>query len=170
MFKSMACTLLTVLALASAGCAKKVDVTAAKTALQTADADWSASVAQGADAFAGFVAADGVIMPPNEPAVNGPAAAKDWAAKMISMPGFGVTWTANVVEVAASGDVGVTSGSYDLHANAPDGSTFSDHGKYLTVWKKDASGAWKVAHDIFNSDMPAMASAPADTTRAAPIK
>lgn len=159
-----------VLALASAGCAKKVDVTAAKTALQTADADWSASVATGADAFAGFVASDGVIMPPNEPAVSGAAAAKDWASKMISMPGFGVTWAATVVEVAASGDVGYTSGSYDLHAGTPDGSTFSDHGKYLTVWKKDASGAWKVAYDMFNSDVPAMASAPADTTKAAPVK
>jgi ketosteroid isomerase-like protein len=159
-----------VLALASAGCAKKVDVTAAKTALQTADADWSASVATGADAFAGFVASDGVIMPPNEPAVSGAAAAKDWASKMTSMPGFGVTWAANVVEVAASGDVGYTSGAYDLHANAPDGSTFSDHGKYLTVWKKDAAGAWKVAYDMFNSDVPVMAAAPADTTKAAPAK
>ncbi|HET6462396.1 MAG TPA: DUF4440 domain-containing protein [Candidatus Krumholzibacteria bacterium] len=170
MSMKIACALVAVLALASAGCAKKVDVSAAKTALQKADADWSASVATGADAFAGFVAADGVIMPPNEPAVNGAAAAKDWAAKMTAMPGFGVTWAANVVEVAASGDVGCTSGAYDLHANAPDGSTFSDRGKYLTIWKKDATGAWKVAYDCFNSDMPAMASAPADTTKSAPVR
>jgi ketosteroid isomerase-like protein len=156
---------LVVLAVASAGCAKKVDVAGAKTDLQKADADWSASVAAGADAFAGFVASDGVIMPPNEPAVSGAAAAKDWAAKMTAMPGFGVTWAANVVEVAASGDVGYTSGSYDLHMNMPGGSPMSDRGKYLTVWKKDASGAWKVAYDIFNSDMPAMpAAAPADTS------
>ena len=126
------CALLVVLALASAGCAKKVDVAASKTALQTADADWSKSVATGADGFMGFVAADGVIMPPNEPAVSG-AAAHDWASKMIGMPGFGVTWTANAVEVASSGDVGYTSGTYDLHANAPDGSPVSDHGKYLTT-------------------------------------
>lgn len=163
------CALLVVLAMASAGCAKKVDVSASKTALQTADADWSKSTATGADAFVGFVAPDGVIMPPNEPAVSG-AGAHDWAAKMMAMPGFGVTWTANAVEVASSGDVGYTSGTYDLHANGPDGAPFSDHGKYLTVWKKDASGAWKVAYDIFNSDMPPMAAAPADTTKTAPMK
>jgi ketosteroid isomerase-like protein len=156
------CAFLIALALASAGCAKKVDVTASKTALQTADADWSKSVATGADAFAAFVAQDGVVMPPNEPAVSG-AAVKDWAAKMIAMPGFGVTWASNVVEVAASGDVGYTSGTYDLHANGPGGAPFSDHGKYLTVWKKDASGAWKVAYDMFNSDVP-MPGAMADST------
>jgi ketosteroid isomerase-like protein len=89
---------------------------------------------------------------------------------MMAMPGFGVTWTSNMAEVASSGDVGYTSGTYDLHANAPDGSPFSDHGKYLTVWKKDTTGAWKVAADMFNSDMPAMAAAPADTTKTAPMK
>jgi ketosteroid isomerase-like protein len=157
------CALLVVLALASAGCAKKVDVTAAKTALQTADAEWSTSVATGADAFVGFLAQDGVIMPPNEPAVSG-AAAHDWAAKMMAMPGFGVTWAANVTEVAASGDVGYTSGTYDLHASGPDGSAISDHGKYLTVWKKDASGAWKVAYDMFNSDAAMPAVMTPDTT------
>ena len=157
------CAVLFVLALASAGCAKKVDMAGSKTALQTADADWSKSVATGADAFMGFVATDGVIMPPNEPAVSG-SGAHDWAAKMMAMPGFGVTWTANMVEVAASGDVGYTSGTYDLHMNAPDGSAISDHGKYLTVWKKDASGAWKVAYDIFNSDAAMPASMVPDTT------
>jgi len=161
--------LLVALAVASAGCAKKVDVAGSKTALQKADSDWSASVAQGADAFAGFVASDGVVMPPNEPAVSG-AAVKDWASKMIAMPGFGVTWTSNVAEVSASGDVGYTSGTYDLHANGPDGSPFSDHGKYLTVWKKDATGAWKAAYDMFNSDMPATGAAPADTSKTAPAK
>jgi ketosteroid isomerase-like protein len=165
-----ACAFVAALALASAGCAKKMDTTASKTALQTADADWSKSVATGADAFTGFVASDGVVMPPNEAAVSGTAAIKEWATKTMTMPGFGVTWAANVVEVAASGDVGYTSGTYDLHANGPNGAPFSDHGKYLTVWKKDASGAWKVAYDIFNSDMPAMAGAMADTTKTAPMK
>jgi ketosteroid isomerase-like protein len=90
--------------------------------------------------------------------------------KFLAMPGVQVAWTPNAADVAASGDLGYTSGTYDLHANAPDGSAFSDHGKYLTTWKKDASGAWKVAYDMFNSDMPAMAAAPADTTKTAPMK
>jgi len=29
-----------------------------------------------------------------------------------------------------------------------------DNGKYLTVWKKQADGSWKVLFDMFNTDMP----------------
>jgi ketosteroid isomerase-like protein len=41
----------------------------------------------------------------------------------------------------------------------------NDHGKYLCTWKKDTSGAWKVAVDTWNTDVNMMpASAPMDTT------
>jgi ketosteroid isomerase-like protein len=29
-----------------------------------------------------------------------------------------------------------------------------DRGKYLEIWKRQADGSWKVALDIFNSDLP----------------
>lgn len=31
-----------------------------------------------------------------------------------------------------------------------------DTGKYLTVWKKQPDGNWKIVRDIFNSDKPGM--------------
>jgi len=34
----------------------------------------------------------------------------------------------------------------------PSGKTIEDHGKYVTIWKKQ-SGKWKVAYDIFNTDL-----------------
>ena len=37
----------------------------------------------------------------------------------------------------------------------PSGKTISDRGNYITVWKKAAGGKWKVALDIFNSDLAA---------------
>jgi hypothetical protein len=36
-----------------------------------------------------------------------------------------------------------------------------DKGKYLTVWKKQADGSWKVLFDMFNSDLPPSLLAPA---------
>jgi ketosteroid isomerase-like protein len=30
----------------------------------------------------------------------------------------------------------------------------TDHGKYVAVWKKQADGNWKVAVDIWNTDLP----------------
>ena len=45
-----------------------------------------------------------------------------------------------------------------------DGTPVNDHGKYLCAWKKDTSGAWKVAVDTWNSDVNMMAgSAPTDS-------
>lgn len=30
-----------------------------------------------------------------------------------------------------------------------------DKGKFLTVWKKQADGSWKIIRDMYNSDLPA---------------
>ena len=49
--------------------------------------------------------------------------------------------------VAASGDIGYTSGRYEMSAA---GST--EKGKYVTVWRKEGD-AWKVTEDIFNADV-----------------
>jgi len=40
------------------------------------------------------------------------------------------------------------------------GKTISDKGKYLTVWKKEADGDWKVLVDTYNSDLPPIPSPP----------
>jgi ketosteroid isomerase-like protein len=43
-------------------------------------------------------------------------------------------------------------GTYNL-ALAPGGTTQTDTGKYVVVWRK-VGGEWKAAADIFNSDLP----------------
>ena len=146
------------------GCAKKADVEAERAALRQADADWAKTVAEkNADAFAAFCTADGVIMPPNTPAVNGTDAIRTWVTTTMAMPGFAVTWEPTSAEVAASGDIGYTLGSFTYQMTMPDGSTMNDSGKYATIWKKQADGTWKVAVDVFNSEIP-MAAMPSDTT------
>ena len=55
--------------------------------------------------------------------------------------------------VASSGELGYTSGTYDFSIKDASGKTISDKGKYLTVWKKEADGAWKVLFDTYNSDL-----------------
>jgi ketosteroid isomerase-like protein len=152
MSKTFKFALLLALALASAGCAKKVDLEASRSALKTADAEWNKSL-NNVDSFVTFLMPDGAILPPNEPGVSGTDAVRTWASKMIAMPGFSVTWEASVADVSQSGDLGYTSGAYQLSMQGPAGAPISDHGKYLTVWKKDATGAWKVVLDTFNSDV-----------------
>ena len=55
--------------------------------------------------------------------------------------------TALNAQVAAAGDVGYTTGAFGLQANGQ-----TEKGKYVTVWKKQTDGSWKIAEDIFNTD------------------
>jgi ketosteroid isomerase-like protein len=61
---------------------------------------------------------------------------------------------ANKVGVARSGELGYTSGTYDFSMKDASGKIISDKGKYVTVWKKQADGTWKVLLDTYNSDLP----------------
>ena len=75
-------------------------------------------------------------------------------------PGFALSWQLTKAEASRGGDLGYTVGTYVLTLHDPKGEPVTDRGKYVTVWKKQADGSWKVAADIFNSDLPA-AGAPA---------
>jgi len=150
--------------LAIAGCAqKKVDLEAERTALRAADTEWSAAISN-LDSWMGYIAPDGVIQAPYEPAVVGADNIRAWGTTMFAMPGFSVSWQPQTVEVAASGDIGWTAGTYTFSAQGPDGAPMNDHGKYLCAWKKDTAGAWKVAIDTWNTDVAMMPPAPVDTT------
>jgi ketosteroid isomerase-like protein len=46
-------------------------------------------------------------------------------------------------------------GTYQGTMNDAKGKPITDRGKYVTVWKKQADGNWKVVVDIFNSNLPA---------------
>jgi ketosteroid isomerase-like protein len=50
-----------------------------------------------------------------------------------------------------------STGAYQMSFKDAAGKLVPDRGKYVTVWKKQTGGSWKVALDIFNSDLPATA-------------
>ncbi|MFT3746093.1 MAG: nuclear transport factor 2 family protein [Pyrinomonadaceae bacterium] len=96
---------------------------------------------------------DGSVMAPNLPAANGKDGIRKLFSGFFALPDFKIKWTPNKISI--SGDMGVTSGVYEMSFGLPDNKTLNDTGKYVTVWKKDGSGKWKVWLDIFNSDKPA---------------
>ena len=133
---------------AMAGCARSVDVEAEKTALMEADRAWS-QVTKDVDKFVSNFATDATIYGPGAPAVTGADAIKKAYAEMAGAPGFALSFTPTKANVAASGDVGYTAGTYEMSMAGG-----TEKGKYVTVWKKEGD-AWKVSEDIFNSDTPA---------------
>ena len=122
-------------------------------ALAKLDDDWSkAAVAKNIDLVASFYAEDATAYPPNEPAAKGQAAAKKVWAAYFAVPTFSISWKTLHAEVAKSGDIGFTSGTYEDSFKGPDGKLVSEKGKYVCIWKKQKDGKWKAIHDIWNGD------------------
>ncbi len=96
----------------------------------------------------------GSVLSPNAPIATGKRAIEELFSNFFALPNFNITWHADRAEVARSGELGYTSGSYQTTFSDPAGKTVSDKGKYVTVWKKQGDGHWKVVLDIFNSDAP----------------
>ena len=83
----------------------------------------------------------------------------------MQLPDARISWAAERAQVAASGELGYTSGSShpDLHrTRRQDGDR---DGKYLEVWKK-VDGQWKCLSDAYNSSLPLPSLKPAAATRA----
>lgn len=59
-----------------------------------------------------------------------------------------LAWAVLHAEVAASGDLAFTAGSYDAAARAFEGRPGSpERGFFVRVWHRDGAGAWKIAFE-----------------------
>jgi uncharacterized protein (TIGR02246 family) len=97
---------------------------------------------------------DAVSMPPNYPFIKGRAAIKNW---MTEMSQSGVTINSakfTSVEVDASGKIAYEVGEYDMSMTIPGMGEISDQGKYVSIWKQQADGSWKVHAEIWNTSSP----------------
>ena len=104
-------------------------------------------------ACAALFADDGIEYSSNkEPSVGPAAIAKEITKTQEKNPKEEVNWSTERVEIAASGDLAVEYGKYDVKGLGKNG-TKSDQGKYITVYRK-VNGTWKVAADIGTSTKP----------------
>lgn len=124
-------------------------------AVRAADVAWEKAMSgRDTTAAVAVVEPSGSMLAPNAPIATGPEAIRALITGFYSMPGMSIHWQATKVEAARSGDLAYSSGTYELGFMDPKGKPLTDHGKYVTVWRKQADGSWKVAMDIFNSDLP----------------
>jgi ketosteroid isomerase-like protein len=104
-----------------------------------------------ADAIAEGFLGNGSILVPNQPiATGGAAIAEAWSA-LIGLPGVEIDWGSTFVDLAESGELAYEIGAYRLSFDAA-AARIEDKGKYVVVWKRE-SGDWKIAVDMFNSDL-----------------
>lgn len=157
-----------VVVLVAAGCAPSVNLDQEKAALMAADADW-AKAATTMDGFVSFLAPDATIAMAGGPAMKGAAVIRGAFEPMMKAPGFSLTWQATRADVAASGDLGYTVGTYTLKTTNMNGVPVTEKGKTQTTWKK-IDGAWKVIEDTATSDAPPALLSPPVIVAAADVK
>ena len=142
-----------VLILASASATSGQKAGDAADDVRAADAAWlKVYAAKDLDKSVAFFDEQGSMLVPNVPIATGKSAiAKDIA---ISFATGDVVWHVDKAGVSRSGDLGYTSGSYSGGFKDTSGKPATDKGKYLTVWKRQSDGSWKVLFDMFSSDLP----------------
>lgn len=125
-------------------------------AIRVADQAWlRAFSAKDLSGSLEFCATNAAVLAPNTPAATGKKAIGELFTAFFGFPDFHINWHPTKVGVARSGELGYSTGSYEMSFKDPSGKAVSDHGKYVTIWQRQGSGKWKVIYDIFNSDLPA---------------
>jgi uncharacterized protein (TIGR02246 family) len=125
-------------------------------ALKDTETQWNQDyVAKDIDKIVAHYADDAVLMAPGMPANSGKDAIRKTLQEMIADPALSLKFQASKVEVARSGDVGYTQGSYTMTMTDPNSKqVINDHGSYVTTYRKQADGSWKAVADIATSEVP----------------
>jgi uncharacterized protein (TIGR02246 family) len=104
------------------------------------------------DELVAAYAENAVYMPPHHAAVHGRAAIREYLKAPLR---HGVTdLTFEVTYIKQSGEIAYDVGRYSMTIPTG-GGTRQDRGKYLTVWKRQSNGEWRIVADSFSSDLPA---------------
>lgn len=119
-----------------------------RSAIEAANKRFSDAFGKGEAAkVAGMYAEGARAMPPNGPVVQGRQSIQELWQSVINT---GAKLSLSTSDVEAQGNVVIEVGTYEM--TFPDNKR--DAGKYVVVWKRE-KGVWKLAVDIWNSNMPA---------------
>jgi ketosteroid isomerase-like protein len=134
--------------------AHSASATAGADTLRQLEADFMKAAAdKGAPGYMSYYAEDAAELPNGDDILKG----KETISKTMGFlddKNNHLTWTPVFADMAASGDLGYTYGTYEFRSKDKDGKAVIKHGKYASVWKKQKDGSWKVVMDMGNSSPP----------------
>jgi uncharacterized protein (TIGR02246 family) len=152
----IACLLLVL----SSGCRRRennaADVQAVKDAIAAWDNAWNAG---DCEMLASLYTPDAVAMPPNTPASIGINAMRLSCKKDFEQ--FKEENRTRMEDVRVSGNLAVARGTQEA-STAPKrgGNSVRDKEKWIVVYQRQTDRSWKILWEIYNSDLPQMASTP----------
>jgi ketosteroid isomerase-like protein len=126
-------------------------MTAAETAvwdIRQADIDFCAALAaRDVEKFKGFVAAKGKFFG-GRVNVGPEEVAAAWGPFFDPESALALTWRPKEVVVAASADLAYSLGEFEMKSPGENGKPASQRGYYVTIWRKDAAGRWRIVIDL----------------------
>lgn len=148
------------LALISIGCqqapppAPKPDLKAEAAKIMELDAAWmKASQAKDAARHASYFAEDGSWYVEGHPKATGREAIQK-LDQVLFKTQTEVSWTTTKLAVSEAADYAYQAGAWEMIDKDAKGKSTKTIGKFVTVWKKQPDGSWKVQEDIGNPDGP----------------
>lgn len=100
-------------------------------------------------AFIAYAAEEGVLLRPKSQPITGRENIRLYMSKT-SDKDMRLTWSPHFADLAASGDLAYTYGTYLLETRDIDGKVITSEGTYVSIWKKDGKGFWKYVLDSGN--------------------
>ena len=142
------------------GAAAAVNTDAAAAAVKAVEAEMLAAFqAKDAAKLTSHYAPDAMLAVPGR-TVKGTEALTKANAEDLADPAFALTFANDKTDVAASGDLAYTSGTYSVtYTDSATKKVVKGAGTYVTVYRKQADGSWKAVADIATPGAPPAAPA-----------
>lgn len=100
---------------------------------------------RGGAGFAAWFAEDGVALGNGaKPLIGRVAIARsaNWSPQA-----YQLIWTPTDAVMSPAGDMGYTWGHFEGHSKDANGNPITTSGRYMTIWRKEPDGSWKVVLD-----------------------
>ncbi|USN99229.1 MAG: DUF4440 domain-containing protein [Phycisphaeraceae bacterium] len=120
---------------------------------QARDAYVAAINSNNLETFLAMLTDDAVFMPPNEPRVVGKEAVRAWAAGYLDA--YRIHYEKTALDAKVVDGLMIEQYAYEENDTPrAGGPALHDTGKGVYIFRRGPDGAWRVASDIWNSDLP----------------
>ena len=121
-------------------------------ALMQTSRDWAKVAATGdVERTLSYWADDAIVLEPDQHAHIGKAAIRQMVQASMKIPKFTITWSPESAVISKGGEIGYLIEHNRVTFADSTGKVHTQFGKGVTIWRKDASGAWKCVVDTWNN-------------------
>ena len=144
----------TSLVLALMGCSRTaIDTKAEGEKLMQLSREWSQSASKrDVDKTLSYWADDATVISAGDATLKGKAAIRQMVEGSYKDPSFQISWEPQQAEIAQSGDLGYLLEKTTIMINDSTGNPVKHQYNSVSVWKKQADGAWKNVLDVLSPE------------------